>query len=78
MVSKADALFRQQPWAPFPHGRVMARMSLKLISGETTLTLPEAPVAQIFLSGFRIKMLQFCLFTRYMTNYKDASLDTTH
>lgn len=56
----------------------MAQMSLKLISGEATLTLPEAPAAQIFLSGFRIKMLQFCLFTRYMTNYKDASLDTTH
>ncbi|KAI4543240.1 hypothetical protein MG293_006034 [Ovis ammon polii] len=64
----ADALFRKQPWAPFPHGRVMARMSLKLISGEATLTLPEAPAAQIFLSGFRIKMLQFCLFTRISSN----------
>lgn len=78
VVSKADALFRKQPWASFHHGRVMARISLTLISGEMTLILPEAPGTQIFTSGFRIKIVQFYLFTGYMTNYRYISLDITH
>ena len=40
VVSK---VFQKAAWAPSHHGCVMARMSLKPISGETTLTLPEAP-----------------------------------